>query len=359
MEPTLTSRTGHCHALVSALTRAHPAGPEACRVWTHRNLTAHGLSPSEVQNVFGRRARHFQVAKHTARAIRHRQIVLSTATTSDLLAIHIMKFSGIRRPGSLVLYMHWYSPKPRKDRFLRRFFKRHPGVIVLAPTQSTVDSMIELGATRIELVEYPFAGLDKRAADSAARTPPPQPAIFAAGAARMDKGLPITIDLVENLHRDNRTTEVRVQVSPTHWGTVRPDVATELSRLQSIRYQHLQQETRTLSDQQFRQFVRDGIALLPYDGTVFKDRVSAVAVDALAEGSPIVTTKGSWMASLVDRLDAGIIVDGRDVSAWRDAVDTISNNWPIYRTKAIAAAAALAETHQPKRFWEAVERLSH
>jgi hypothetical protein len=358
MEPTLISQAGHCHALVSALTCAYPKGKEHCRVWTHRDLAAHSLSPSEVRRVFSRRARHIQVANRVARSLRHQQVVLSTATTTDLLGIHLLKPIGIRRPGSLVLYMHWYGPKPRKDRFMRRFFKRHPGVVVLAPSRSTVDHLSSLGAKRIAVVEYPFAGLRERAAASATRTPTSPPAIIVAGAARMDKGLPISVDLIECLSRDNRTIDVRIQASPTHWGDVKPDVAIELSRLQGIGYQYLVQEDRTLTDQHFREFIRDGIAMLPYDATAFSDRVSAVAIDALVEGSPIVTTKGTWMAGLVERFDAGIVVEGSDGLAWRNAVDTICSDWHAYRNKALDAATALAPIHHPRHFWDAIERLS-
>lgn len=358
MEPTLNSQAGHCHALVSALSQAHPGGAATCRAWAHRDLTHHGLSPSAVRNVFTRRGRHLQVARRAAAAMRRNQVVLSTATTSDLLGIHLLRPLGIRRPGALVLYVHWYYPKPRKDRFLRRFFKRHPGVVVLAPTRSTVEHLTRLGAKRIELVEYPFAGLTERAAATAARTPTTRPAVMAAGAARMDKGLPITVDLIDTLQRDGRDVEVRIQASPTHWGDIRPDVAAELDRLEAIQYAGLIRENRTLTDTQFREFVRDGIALLPYDAEMFHDRVSGVAVDAIIEGSPIITSKGSWMADLVDRLGAGIVVDGRDVSGWRDAVDAICDDWAGYRSKAVKAAAELARIHQPSRFWDAVARQS-
>lgn len=358
MEPTLNSQAGHCHALVSALSCASPNGAAACTAWTHRDLVEHGLSPASVRNVFSRRGRHWQVARAAAKHLRHDQVVLSTATTSDLLGIHLLRPFGIRRPGALVLYVHWYYPKPRKDRFLRRFFRRHPGVIVLAPTQSTVHHLRELGARRIEMVDYPFAGLEDRAAATATRTPPAQPAIVAAGAARMDKGLPITVGLVESLAADGRDVEVRIQASPTHWGDVRPDVATELARLDAVGYASLRREDATLTDDQFRCFVRDGIAFLPYDAEMFRDRVSGVAVDALIEGSPIITSHGSWMAGLVNQFEAGVVVKGHDVRSWRAAVDQVLEQWHTFRARAVDAAQELARIHQPARFWEAVDRLS-
>ena len=358
MEPTLNSQAGHCHALVSALSRAHPNGAASCTAWTHRDLVRHGLSPSQVRNVFSRRGRHFQVARAAVGHLRHDQVVLSTATTSDLLGIHLLRPFGIRRPGSLVLYVHWYYPKPRKDRFLRRFFKRHPGVIVLAPTRSTVSHLTHLGARRIELVDYPFAGLADRAAATAARKPPTKPAIIAAGAARMDKGLPITVGLVETFADDDLEVEVRIQASPTHWGDVRPEVAAELARLDAVGYAGLNRQDATLSDEEFRAFVRDGIALLPYDADMFRDRVSGVAVDALIEGSPVITSAGSWMAGLVEQFDAGLVVEGSDVKSWRRAIDTVREQWESFRARAVDAAEELARIHQPARFWEAIDRLS-
>lgn len=356
IEPTLNSQAGHCHALVAALAAVHPSGPAACRVWTHRDLHEHGLAPSEVRAVFSRRGRHAHVALRAARAVGSRQVLLSTATTSDLLGIHWCIPMGIRRPGAMVIYVHWYYPRPRKNRFLSRFFKRHPGVVVLAPTRSTIDHLRSLGARRIELVEYPFAGLTERAEATAARPTPENPLVSVAGAARMDKGLPITVDLVEQLERDGEDLGFRIQASPTHWGDIRPEVRAELARLDAVGYTHLVREDRTLTDEQFRAFVRDGIALLPYDAEMFRDRVSGVAVDALIEGSPIITSRGSWMAGLVERHGAGVVVQGRDPRPWRAAIDAVRADWPAYRARAVEAAAELARIHRPANFWAAVDR---
>ena len=104
--------------------------------------------------------------------------------------------------------------------------------------------------------------------------------------------------------------------------------------------------------------LRGRVAILPYEQDQFEDRVSGVAIDALAEGSPILATADTWMSRLIDRFDCGVAVVGTRGEDWYKGAMKVLEDWDRYHRGALKAAEALATEHDPGQFWQAISRFA-
>ncbi|HRK62818.1 MAG TPA: class I SAM-dependent methyltransferase, partial [Terricaulis sp.] len=80
------------------------------------------------------------------------------------------------------------------------------------------------------------------------------------------------------------------------------------------------------------------IAVLPYRATHWRYRNSAILVDLLYLGVPVVCARGTWLADVIERHGGGITVDGDDPAAYAAAVESIAASIDAYRARARAAA---------------------
>jgi UDP:flavonoid glycosyltransferase YjiC (YdhE family) len=76
---------------------------------------------------------------------------------------------------------------------------------------------------------------------------------------------------------------------------------------------------------------------------LFSDRISGVTLDALSAGSPIVATAGTWTARMVQRFDAGKIIDSTSPEKTLSAIQAIIADYPHYCKNAYAAGQILQQ----------------
>ena len=55
-----------------------------------------------------------------------------------------------------------------------------------------------------------------------------------------------------------------------------------------------------------------GISLQPYQREEYATKMSAITLDSLSAGCPVVTVAGTSMAAFVGRFDAGMVVAGTE-----------------------------------------------
>ena len=67
------------------------------------------------------------------------------------------------------------------------------------------------------------------------------------------------------------------------------------------------------------------------------------ALDALSAGSPIVARSGTWTAEIVQRFDAGVVVNDFSPLQILSAVDLVIAGFYRYSSNALAAGAVLQE----------------
>jgi glycosyltransferase involved in cell wall biosynthesis len=104
---------------------------------------------------------------------------------------------------------------------------------------------------------------------------------------------------------------------------------------------HLYPETLK-SDEYAAQFF-GAICIQLYNADLFSDRISGVTLDALTAGCPIVTTSGTWIARMVQRFDAGKIVESTEPEIIMTAIKEIIAEYPRYSQNAYAGGRILQQ----------------
>ena len=98
--------------------------------------------------------------------------------------------------------------------------------------------------------------------------------------------------------------------------------------------------------------------VLPYDPDRYRLRTSGLFVEALGAGRPVVTTAGSWMASVIEehRLPA-LFMEKFDAPSLAAAVDRFLMGIDRYRSAYAKVAPAIRDAHNPERFLDRIEAL--
>jgi len=352
VEPTLESEAGHCHSFVASFCGGRGRSGCAIRLYAGRHARLPGLEDYGVRVIpyFRRRLRRLQALLLYRKLLREPgRIFLPTATRTDL-ALLSFAAGGIISPRKAVLYFHWFRPDEGKRRFLARMALRQPNVVVLGPTESVVDIFRGCGFENALTAPYPITQVQ---ADGQAEGAGFRHLLFA-GAARIDKGFPDVVNLVECMKEQNKTMPISIQASPDHYGRYGPRVRAEIDRLGKIGYPHLAVRSETLQGREYSDQFRGAICLQLYDSADFADRVSGVTLDALSHGCPVVTRAGTWMGRVAERFEAGKVVDAAEPGGILAAVEEIVRDYARYRQNALRAGAALQQELNASRLFEIV-----
>jgi glycosyltransferase involved in cell wall biosynthesis len=68
-----------------------------------------------------------------------------------------------------------------------------------------------------------------------------------------------------------------------------------------------------------------------------------VTLDALAHGSPLVATEGTWMANLIETFGAGVAIEESTPRNLHRAVTKIIDRYPEFQDRAFHAGQAQAQ----------------
>ena len=273
---------------------------------------------------------------------------MSTASATDLTLIQLAA-PGELPPHKVALFFHWIRPSDSRRRRMQRVARRQPNLTVLGATPEIVGRLEEAGFAHARLVPYPVV-TRARPATGPARF---RHLLFA-GAARRDKGFRRVVDLVERLAAADDEIPVVVQTSARHYGKLDPAVASDLERLAGLAYPGLQAYPNTLESGAYLELFHGAICLQPYQRAEFAGRVSAVTVDALASGCPVITTAGTWMAECVEELEAGIVLDDPSGSALHAAARQLIGAYERYSANARKAAEVIGQRHSGAHLLAAV-----
>lgn len=108
-----------------------------------------------------------------------------------------------------------------------------------------------------------------------------------------------------------------------------------------------------LTDEEFAELVASAdVALIPYRINPFRTRTSAVAIDALLAGKPIVAVRGTWAGGLVERFGAGLTYTGGDAAEMESALSQVISHIGAYRRRVASIIDIVGAEHDPKRLIE-------
>jgi len=245
--------------------------------------------------------------------------------------------------------VHWIRPSDSRLERLSRAAKRQPNLGVLGPTDEIVTFLREAGFRSARRVPYPLSPSARPAAE-----PSDFRHLLFAGAARMDKGFDRVVDLIETLARRGEELPIHLQTSARHYGKVDAEVSQQVTRLEQLGYAGLHPHAETLDSAAYFELFRGAICLQPYVQSEFAHRVSAVTVDALGCGAPVITTADTWMGRSVERLGAGIAIKDPSGEELHRAVHRLIDDYPRYSVAARLAARTIQAEHAPRHLLDAV-----
>lgn len=105
-----------------------------------------------------------------------------------------------------------------------------------------------------------------------------------------------------------------------------------------------------LSDEAFVELVASAdVALIPYRIRPFRTRTSAVTIEALMAGKPVVAVRGTWGGDLVDRYGAGLTYADGDVAAMDRALSEVISRLDTFRDRVAEIRNVVAAEHAPER----------
>ncbi len=108
-----------------------------------------------------------------------------------------------------------------------------------------------------------------------------------------------------------------------------------------------------LTDAEFADLIASAdVVLVPYRASAFRTRTSAVTIDALLAGKPVVAPRGTWAGDLVDRHRAGLTYPDGDMAAMEGAISRVLTQLDAYRRRVAEVLNAVQAEHAPERLIE-------
>ncbi|QEM67230.1 glycosyltransferase family 4 protein [Geobacter sp. FeAm09] len=336
IEPTLTGEAGHCFSFISSLINA--AGDEPLTVWCGRSAQVAFPETVRVNRFFMRKIRRLQALWLYRKLLKGRErIFVTTAGRTDLMLLDLAA-TGQIAPGRVYVYIHWFRPSRDKRAQLEKLARRQPEIVVLAPTASVCEELRAVGFSHTRLAPYPITPCetgDRPGADQRFSH------LLFAGAAREDKGFPAVVDLVEMLQARGADIPITLQTSAEHYDKYDDATRQAIGRLEGCAYPHVRRVAETLSQADYQRLFAGAICLQLYSQKDFRDRISGVTLDALTNGSPVITLADTWMARIVARYDAGLVIDAGTPEHVYRAVMQVLESYGRYRDNALKAGREL------------------
>jgi len=332
------TETGHCYSFLASLCKVSKKMP-LC-LWVNRNAgVAFTGENVQIKRHFHRKIRRFQCyGLYKKLLAEHGKIFVSTAGFTDLVLLNWASAGKISN-GKVYLYFHWINTSEKKLSYLKKIAQKQPNLMILGPTPSVINIFQEAGFENARIVPYPISGQTQHGKTEHNGFT----GLLYAGAARQDKGISYVVDLVEYMNRLGLQIPFRLQNSPDYRGKYDAVTKAEILRLEKIPYPHLRLYPETLKPDEYAGLFAGAICIQLYNADQFSDRISGVTLDALTAGSPIVTTAGTWIARMVQRFDAGKIIDSAEPEKTLSAIQGIIAEYPRYSKNAYAAGQVLQQ----------------
>lgn len=182
-------------------------------------------------------------------------------------------------------------------------------------------------------VDWPDAALGPRAAD--------RPTAVYLGALRDEKGFAVLGRAVDRV-----TAPVRWEVQAVANGLA--DDADRTLLVEAVRARGGAVHDAPLAGADWSGLLRRAdICVCPYEPARYRERTSAVVIEALGLGAVPVVSDGTWLADFVREVGVGEVFAPWDAHALAAAIDRVANDWPARRAAAEAIAGVVRADHAP------------
>lgn len=347
IEPSLRSNAGHYAEFVRCV--AHSAAPTFTSIEVDAAVGSDALPilchPSiTVRQMFGGAHRQSERAALWESQLRSDSPTLVlTAKASHALLLAV---GGLRAGAcldTLRLYFHWRETALWQRALVAVSPTVRRGVLAITPTRETAEFLRRSGWRRVAHVAYPAS------APTTPHAPSAQPTrLLVAGAARVNKGIALVASFAAARARGGTTLPpLLVQSTGKRRGRHGHGERGPMRRLASLPSDGLTLDPSAPDHPEYIARFDGALVLAPYDPVKFADNVSGIALDALLHGAPVIATRGTWQARVIERFGAGVVMDAWSAESLDRAVDHAILHWPTISEGAQRAARALAQEHDP------------
>lgn len=346
IEPTLASQAGHCYSYVSALVNSQPERISTT-LWIEKagkDLPFH--QPCEIRAIFSRRWRKLQAPWLYRRLLKQDgTLFIPTAGRFDMVWLN--HWQNKHSKAQVVLHFHQLSKSPKKLTQLKKIAKQNAARWhILTPTDRLSQVFVDAGFEQVNTVACPSFDPITNPKPQAFRH------VLFAGAARTDKGFSACVATCERANKLKRNIPFCIQSSPPESGRFDTSSEQAIQRLKQINSPWLHYNTKTLDQASYQAQFSGSICLLVYNNESYRDKFSGVALDAICQGAPIITTSDTWIADTVTRYQAGLIIDNTSPETILSAIDQLHKEYTSYQRNCLAAGKTLGQIHDPKHTWE-------
>ncbi len=350
LEPNLSGNAGHYADF--ARTLAERCAPRFDRLEVHGGRGIDQLELLKHDRILPvpscARRSEFGVLRSLSRDARSPILVL-TAKARHAIGLEVLHLLAGHDPSHVNLFFHWpeagYSQRIAMT--AARTVRHH--ATALAPTESTASFLRGLGWRRTMQVPYPA-----RAPTSLPAIEPAPRRLLVAGAARRNKGIHLIADLADRFADDRSGLPLLVQSTGKRAGRHGAAERAPLEQLDRCEWPGLQLDPSAPDRVMYSHRFQGALVLTPYDPVHFADNVSGIALDAILHGAPIVATRGTWQARLIERFDCGECMEAWDSASLYAAIRRAESRWGELCDAAHRAAITLATEHDPRHVIEAI-----
>lgn len=267
-----------------------------------------------------------------------------------------------RRP-SMLLILHFtgepikyrYDPASRhyKDAFE---FIEHSSVRdrvhVVADAMTLVDEYRSVSSIQFDLAPIPHTTLPNHLRSREAKI-----VVSYAGEARINKGFHLLPFVCERMLQSDLADVVEFHV---HSFCADPNqrfyrvARSFLSRLSNV---HLYDEE--LDDDRYEAFVREAdVLIIAYQQDHYHRQTSGIFAEAMAMGTPVIVSRGTWMAGELQKYGGGEVTMSDDYLELSKRVYQVCRNYEVYASEAAKARDSWNSFHTPEEFVRLARRLT-
>ena len=345
IEPTLFDQTGHSYTYTDCLLHANTMFNFNFHIWLDKR-GANLFKPNQnttTHPYFFRKIRQLQKIFLYYKLLKKPQIIfIGTAAILDLIIFDKL-ISWLKLPTkNIFFHFHQFSQNDKKLKQLKKIAARNHNFIILTTTEKLCNIFQAAGFTNCSVIPCPTYK------PAYAHRIMQFNKVLYAGAARKDKGFPHVINTLEYLRAKDNKIPFEIQISKPNSKKYDLETKQALYRLQTLSKNNLTIHSATLDTNQYQALFLGAICLLIYDPIYYHDKFSAIALDALYAGAPLITAKNTWMGNITEKFDAGITLEQYSPNIIQDAILEIKNHYDKYHKNAKYASATLQEIHDPK-----------
>lgn len=380
VEPTLSGLAGHEYGYVASLVAANIDFDFSLNVWLSKSVDNKNVlnrlininkQPITVIKYFVRSVRQLQKIFLYYKFLRAKQpFYVCTAGLLDLLIcdfiLKYFKFFKIFRFkmgtknfadsnfGQVAFFhFHQFTKKPNKIKKLNQISKLAKNNFkILTTTNNLMQIFTDSGFINCKTISCP-SFVPQSIPDNMQYI---FNKVLYAGVARQDKGFSLVVDTIEYLRENANNLPFSVQISAPGSNKFDSKTALAVDKLQQLtnKYYNIKLYRGPLLANQYQELFAGAICLLVYNQAQYNDKFSGVGLDAFYAGCPIITVNNTWMAAIVKKFNAGIILNNPTKQTVAEAITAVVQQYNFYHDNAKQAAKYLIEIHDPKHSLKAV-----